>query len=135
VSHSLTIRIRRVKHSESLAGIFRTSTISAPGRGFFAHHNTSFITRPRMANHAMFWVPGASVRFGTIDFVVTLKGNLTGWNQPTNPPFLSTPMPPPRHTRGECSMLMCTRTSIRESFGACRTNTPGTDSMHSKVLD
>ena len=44
-------------------------------------------------------------------------------------------MPPPRHTRGECSMLMCTRTSIRESFGACRTNTPGTDSMHSKVLD
>ena len=29
-----------------------------------------------MANHAISWVPGAHVRFGDLDFIVTLGGEL-----------------------------------------------------------
>ena len=35
-----------------------------------------FQIRPRMATHAITWVPGAHVRFGDLDFIITLEGEL-----------------------------------------------------------
>ena len=32
--------------------------------------------KPRMASHGVSWVPGADVRFGNLDFIVTMEGEL-----------------------------------------------------------
>ena len=32
--------------------------------------------RPRMASHGISWVPGTHVRFGDLDFIVTVGGEL-----------------------------------------------------------
>ena len=51
--------------------MFETPTLGAPGRGLCV-----FQTKPQMANHDISWVPGAHVRFGDRDFIVTLGGEL-----------------------------------------------------------
>ena len=33
-------------------------------------------TRPRMASHNLSWVPGVHVRFGDLDFIITMEGEL-----------------------------------------------------------
>ena len=33
-------------------------------------------TRPRLASHSVSWVLGAHLRFGYLDFVVTMEGEL-----------------------------------------------------------
>ena len=33
-------------------------------------------TRPLMASHRVSWVPGVHVRFGNLDFIVTMEGGL-----------------------------------------------------------
>src|SRR3712207_338395 len=39
-----------------------------------------------MANHAISWVPGAHVRFGTLDFIVTREGGLECSEAPASLP-------------------------------------------------
>ena len=51
--------------------LFETPTVGAPGRGLCA-----FQTRPRMANHDISWVPGAHMRFGNLDFIIMVGGEL-----------------------------------------------------------
>ena len=51
--------------------MFETPTVGALGRGLCA-----FQIRPQMANHAISWVLGAHVRFGDLDFIITLGGEL-----------------------------------------------------------
>ena len=48
-----------------------TPIVGAPGRGLYA-----FQIRPWMASHAISWVPGAHVRFGDLDFIITVRGEL-----------------------------------------------------------
>ena len=33
-------------------------------------------TRPRMASHNLSWVPGAHMRFGDLDFIFMMEGEL-----------------------------------------------------------
>ena len=44
-------------------------------------------TRPRMANRNVSWVPGAHVRFGNLDFVITTEGELV-WSFAATQPLL-----------------------------------------------
>ena len=57
--------------------LFKTPTVGAPGRGL-----CTFQTRPRMANHNVSWVLGAHVRFESLDFILTMEGELV-WAQTT----------------------------------------------------
>ena len=36
----------------------------------------AFHIRPRMANHGISWAPGAHVHFGSLDFIITVGGEL-----------------------------------------------------------
>ena len=51
--------------------LFETPIVGVPGRGLCV-----FQTRPRMANHDVSWVLGAHVRFGDLDFIVSVEGEL-----------------------------------------------------------
>ena len=51
--------------------LFETPTVGAPGRGLCA-----FQIKPRMAIHAISWVPGAHVHIGDLDFIVMVGGEL-----------------------------------------------------------
>ena len=51
--------------------LFETRTVGVPGRGL-----CTFLIRPRMASHAISWVPGAHVCFGDLDFIITMAGEL-----------------------------------------------------------
>ena len=46
-------------------------------------------TRPQMASHNLSWVPGAHVRFGDLDFIATMEGELVQMPIVIRP-FLST---------------------------------------------
>jgi hypothetical protein len=49
----------------------------------------AFITRLQMASHNIVWVPGAHVRFRSLDFIVTSEGDLVRAPAPV-PPSLTT---------------------------------------------
>ena len=51
--------------------LFETPTVGVLGRGLCAFH-----IRPRMANHDIRWVPGTHVRFESLDFIITVGGEL-----------------------------------------------------------
>ena len=52
----------------------KTSIVCAPGRGLFARLDVHI--RPRMASHGVSWVLGADVRFGNLDFIIMMGGEL-----------------------------------------------------------
>ena len=51
--------------------MYETPIVGALGRGACA-----FQIRPRIATNIISWAPGAHVRFGDLDFIVTLGGEL-----------------------------------------------------------
>jgi hypothetical protein len=40
-----------------------------------------------MASHSISWIPGVHVRFRTLDFVITMEGELVRALAPTKPPL------------------------------------------------
>ena len=61
----------RINYKFTSRCLFETPTVGALGRGL-----CTFQTRPWMANHGINWVLGAHVHFGSLDFIITVGGEL-----------------------------------------------------------